>query len=429
MEIIIILLLILLNGIFAMAEIAIISAKKHKLQKSAQEGNEGSRKALELADSPNRFLSTVQIGITLVGIFAGAFGGATIAKQLSSQLEAFPMLAPYHDSIALGIVVFVITYLSLVIGELVPKRLALSYPNGIAKVVAQPMDMLSQIARPFVALLSYSTDGILKLLRVKPSTEAAVSEEEVRMMIKKGTEVGIFELAEKNIVERTFRLSDRQVNSLMTPRKQIIWLEMGSSFDTIRNKVTKNTHSYYPVCKNSLDSVIGIIRTEHILTNYLIEDSINLEKTLHKPLFIPSNTPALKVLELFKKSGIHLALIVDEYGMIEGLLSLTDILEAIVGDIPNISENDEQEIIKRDSKSWLIDGLVSIEEFKDHFQIKKLPDEKSGNFDTLGGFVMNRLGRIPMTSDKIEYDNYTMEIVDMDGNRVDKILLTKKKSK
>ena len=428
MEILIIVLLIFLNGLFAMAEIAIIASRKHKLQKQAQEGNESAKKALELAENPNRFLSTTQVGITLIGIFAGAFGGATIARFLHEALVKIPVLAPYSDALSLGIVVVLITYFSLIIGELVPKRIALSHPEAIAAFVAIPMDMLSRFTIPIVSLLSKSTDIILKILRIKESNETGVSEDEVKMLIREGTKTGVFEQTEKNIVERTFRLSDRKVNSLMTSRKQIVWLELNSSLKTIQNKLLKITHSYYPVCKNTLDQVIGIVRTEDALKDYLEDGEVDLQKSLHKPLFIPSNTPALRVLELFKKSGIHLALIVDEYGTIEGLVSLTDILEAIVGDIPSVSDLDEQEIIKRDNNSWLIDGLISIDEFKDYFQIKKLPGEKAGSYHTLGGFVMNRLGRIPMSSDKVDFDKYTFEIVDMDGNRVDKILLTRKRN-
>lgn len=426
MEILIVLLLIILNGIFAMAELAIISARKHALQQKAADGDQNAQRALDLAENPNRFLSTVQIGITLVGIFAGAFGGATIAEGLSRYLKTLPLIAPYSDGLALTIVVFIITYLSLVIGELVPKRIALSNPDRIARSVARPMQLISKIAVPFVALLSISTDAILKLFKINHTIETKVSEDEIRMMIREGTDTGVFEIAEKNIVERTFRLSDRHVNSLMTPRKQIVWLSSDSTFKAVRNKIAKNTHAYYPVCKNSLDKVIGFVRTESLLTDFMVEEKVILEKSLHKPLFIPSNTPALKVLELFKKSGVHMALIVDEYGMVEGLISLTDILEAIVGDIPLATEFDEKEIVKRDKKTWLIDGLLAIDEFKDHFHLRKLPGEKTGNFHTLGGFVMNKLGRIPKTGDSFEHDKFLFEVVDMDGNRVDKVLLTKK---
>lgn len=428
MEIFILLLLILLSGLFAFAETAIIASRKHKLQKLAQDGSEKAKIALELAENPNRFLSTTQIGITLVSIFAGAFGGTTIAQFMEKWLRTIPMIAPYSEGLSLLIVVVLITYLSLILGELVPKRVALSAPEKFASFAAPAMNILSKLAIPAVTLLGLSTDAILRLFRIKEYSEALVSEDEVKMLIREGTKTGVFEQTEKNIVERTFRLSDRQVNSLMTPRKQIIWFELDSSLKTLQHKMLNITHSYYPVCKNNIDQVIGIVRTEDVLKNFLESGKIDLQKSIHKPLLIPSNTPALKVLELFKKSGVHLGLIIDEYGMIDGLVSVSDILEAIVGDLPTVSELDDKEIIKRDSKSWLVDGLISTDEFKEYFQIKKLPDEKLGGYHTLGGFVMSRLGRIPKVSDKLEFDEYVFEIVDMDGNRIDKILLTKVKS-
>lgn len=423
MEIIIVLLLIILNGIFAMAEIAIVSARKAKLQQQSQEGNKNAQAALELARSPNRFLSTVQIGITLVGIFAGALGGATIAQSLAKQLVTVPLVAPYSEAIALTIVVSVITYLSLVIGELVPKRLALNNPEKIAALVAQPMNTLSRISSPVVTLLSISTEWIFRILHVKPSTEPSVSDEEIRILLKEGMQTGVFELAEKDIVERTFRLSDKKVNTLMTPRKEIVWLDIDSSFKTIRSKIIKDSHSHFPVCRDNIDKVVGIVRTESLLTDFLAEEKIDLKKILHKPLYIPESMDGLKVLELFKKSGIHMALIVDEYGNVQGLLSLTDILEAIVGDIPALNELEEKEIIKRDNGTFLVDGLTPTDEFKEYFKIRKLPGERTGIFHTVGGFVTNNLGRIPITGDNFELEYFRFEVMDMDENRVDKVLI------
>jgi putative hemolysin len=423
MEMIIVLLLIILNGVFAMAEMSIVSARKSKLQQQANEGDKNAQAALDLAKSPNRFLSTVQIGITLVGIFAGAFGGATIAEELAKNFDSIPILAPYKDGLALAIVVSVITYLSLIIGELVPKRLALSNPEKIAKIVAKPMNVVSAISGPLVTLLSISTDLILRLLRIKDSTEPSISDEEVRILLREGAQAGVFEVAERDIVERTLKLADRKVNTLMTPRKAIVWLDIDSSFKTIRNKITKKPHSHFPVCRDNLDKVVGIIRTESLLEDFLADEKINLKKLLHKPLFIPESMDGLKVLELFKKSGIHMALVVDEYGGIQGLLSLTDILEAIVGDIPTLNELEEKEIIKRGDGTYLVDGLVTIEEFREYFQVKKLPGEKTGAFHTIGGFVMHKLGRIPITGDKFGLDTLRFEVIDMDGNRVDKLLV------
>jgi putative hemolysin len=425
MEILIVLFLIILNGIFAMAELAIVSSRKSKLRKESNDGNKNAQAALELAESPNRFLSTVQVGITLIGIFAGAFGGATIADSLAKQLNQIPAIAMYSDAIALAIVVTCITYLSLIVGELVPKRLALAHPEGIAKSLAKPMRWVSIIGGPLVSFLSLSTDAIIKLLRIKPNEEPSVSEEEVRMLLREGTQVGVFDVAEKDIVERTLKLGDKRIPTLMTSRKEITWFDIDSKFKTIRNKIMKSPHAYYPVCRDNLDKVIGVVRAEDMLRSFLSEEKIALKTFLLKPLFIPESMDALQVLELFKKSGVHMAIVIDEFGNVQGILALNDILEAIVGDIPTINELEEDEIIKRDDNSWFVDGLVSIDEFKEYFKIKKLPDERSGVFHTLGGFVMHNLGKVPVSGDKFEWDNYHFEIVDMDGNRVDKIIVKK----
>lgn len=417
-------LLIILNGIFAMAEIAIVSARKSKLQQLAHEGNQGAKIALELSNNPNRFLSTVQIGITLIGIFAGAFGGATIAATLSDKLRFIPFIGGYSDALALGIVVVSITYLSLIIGELVPKRLALNSPEKIALYISRPMNSLSIIAAPFVSLLSVSTDWMLRLLQVGSPKKASVSEEEVKMLIREGAQSGVFQIAEQAIVERTLLLSDKKVSSLMTSRKEIVWLNIDSSFKSLRNTMVNNSHSHFPVCRDNLDKVIGVVRTKTVLTSFMAEEKIDLKKSLHKPLFVPESMDSLKVLELFKKSGIHMALVIDEYGNVQGLVALADILRAIVGDIPTINELEEKEIVKREDNSYLVDGLVSVDEFKEYFNIKKLPSEKSGIYHTIGGFVMHQLGHIPVSGDRFEYGAFRFEVMDMDGNRVDKVLVT-----
>ncbi|MBI2338296.1 HlyC/CorC family transporter [Candidatus Daviesbacteria bacterium] len=425
MEIIIILLLIFLNAVFAMAEIAIVSSRKHRLQRLINEGDKNAQVALELARNPNKFLSTAQIGITLVGILAGAFGGATVAETLSIRLSAIPPLDPYSDILSVGIVVLIITYLSLVIGELIPKRIALSNPEKIASLVSQPMNYLSSFADPIVKILSISTDLVLDVLQIKQRDEALVSEDEVRMLIREGTKTGVFEVAEKDILERTLALGDKKLNSLMTSRKEIIWLDIDSSFKVIRSKMSKHPHSHYPVCRDTLDKVVGIIRAEDLLIDFLVEEKIALKRSLHKPLFVPATMKVLKVLELFKKSGIHIALVVNEYGNVEGLISLDDVLKAIVGDIPTIDEFDDKEITKRENNSWLVDGLLSIDEFKEHFHINRLPGEKGGNYYTLGGLITHKSGRIPASGDNFEFENYRYEVVDMDGNRVDKVLITR----
>lgn len=425
MEILIIVLLIIINGFFSMAETAIVSSRKSRLSQLASEGNLNAKAALDLAKSPNKFLSTIQIGITLVGIYAGAYGGTTIADAFAKQLSLIPIIAPISDGVSLVIVVTAITYFTLIIGELVPKRVALNNPEKIAAIVARPMNILSKVTSPIVNLLSFSTDFLLSALGIVHREENPVSEEEIKMLIREGARTGVFNLAEQDIVERTFRLSDKKVNTLMSPRKEIVWLDVDSTLKTIRNKITKNSHANFPVCAGSLDKVVGIINTKDILRDFLLERKIDFNKSLRKPVFIPETLEAIKVLELFKKTGVHMALVIDEYGSTLGILSLTDILEEIVGDIPDIDEIEEQEIAKRMDGSYLIDGLVSIDKFKDYFHIKKLPGEKYGNFHTIGGFVMDKLDRIPVEGDNFEYETYRFEVIDMDNNRVDKVLVSR----
>ncbi len=425
MEIIIVLLLIVFNGILAMSEIAIVSARKSRLQQQANDGNEQAQTALDLSNSPNRFLSTVQIGITFIGIFAGAFGGETIASKLAIVIATLPLIAPYSEMISIMLVVSVITYLSLVVGELVPKRLALNNPEEVAKLVAKPMNALSKFTSPLVSLLTFSTDSILSLMSAEPSEDPSITEEEVKLLMKEGARSGVFDIVEKDIVERTLRLGDKKISSMMTPKKEIIWLNIENSFESLRNKIAKSPHSYFPVCKDGLDEVLGIIQTKDLLAVFLVEEKIDLTKSLHKPIFIPETMEALSVLELFKKTGIHIALIVDEYGSVMGLLSLSDILSEIVGDIPTANQIEEEEIIKRDDGTYLVDGLLPIDDFKAFFQIKKISGEKTGAFHTVGGLMMARIGRIPVSGDSFDLNLFHLEVVDMDDNRVDKVLVSK----
>lgn len=423
MEFVFLFFLIVLNGLFAMAEIAIVSARKSKLQHMANNGDKKAEKALELANNPNRFLSTVQIGITFVGVFAGAFGSELFALPLSGMIGKVPIIGMYSEVISLFLVVSGITYLSLVIGELVPKRIALTNPEYIAAFVALPTHALSSVSKPLVDILSTTTDWILRMFGIKTTTEMPISEEEVKLLIKEGARAGIFNLAEKDIVERTFRLADQRVVTLMTPRTDISWLDVDSNVDQLRRKLANTSFSYLPVSHKKLDTVIGVVRTKELLKHFLEAETFDVRKLMHKPIFLPESMNALKVLELFKKSGIHVALVVDEYGSITGILSITDILEALVGDIPTIDEAEDQTIIKRNDGSWLVDGLISIYEFKDHFKVQKLPDEESDQFHTIGGFVMHGLGRIPVAGDSLDLENVHIEVIDMDGNRVDKLLI------
>lgn len=427
MEIIIILLLIMFNGILAMSEIAIVSARKSRLQQQANEGNKKAQSAFELSNSPNRFLSAVQIGITFIGIFAGAFGGETVARNLASLIKTMPQLAPYGDIIGLLTVVSLITYLSLVIGELVPKRIALNNPEEVAKLVAKPMNLLAKFTSPLVSILTFSTDWVLRILNIKPSNIPTITEEEVKLLMKEGARVGIFDLAETDIVERTLLLGEKTITSMMTPRKQIVWLNIDHSFENIRSRITRYPHSYFPVCKDSIDKVLGVIQTKDLLAEFLIEEKIDLSKSLHNSIFVPETMEALKVLELFKKTGIHIALIVDEYGSVIGLISLSDILEEIVGDIPTVNELVEQDIMQREDGSYLVDGMLPIDDFKEFFEVRKLPGDNSPAFYTIGGLMMDVIGRIPVSGDKCVLGPFNFEVMDMDGNRVDKIMVTRTK--
>jgi putative hemolysin len=424
-EILIILLLVTANGLFAMSEIATVSARKARLQQMANKGDKRAQVALELANSPNRFLSTVQIGITLIGILAGAFGGATLAAKLVVVLREIPVIAPYSQALSLGIVVLIITYLSLVIGELVPKRLGLHSPERIATAVSQPLALLSVITAPIVHLLSASTELLLKLLNVQPSEEEPeATEEEIKILLQQGTEAGAFEEVEQDMVERVFRLGDRRVSTLMTPRPDVVWLDLEDSMEVNRQTLTEASYSRFPVCQDGLDNMLGIVHVNDLLNQSLAGQPIDLTRELRQALYIPESTHALKVLELFKQSSTHIALVVDEYGVIQGLVTLTDILEAIVGDLP-VDETEEPQIVQREDGSWLLDGMLSIDGLKELLDIEdeELPGEDRGNFHTLGGFVVMHLGHIPVSADHFEWGNFRFEVMDMDGNRVDKVLV------
>ncbi|MBE9181438.1 HlyC/CorC family transporter [Oculatella sp. LEGE 06141] len=423
-EILIILLLVFANGIFAMSEMAIVSARKVRLQEMASRGNAKAQAALELANSPNRFLSTVQVGITLIGVLAGAFGGATLSRTIAAYLEEVPLLAHSSQAIALGVVVVGTTYLSLIIGELVPKRLALSNPERISAMVAQPMRWLSAIGSPIVHLLSASTELVLRLLRVDLSTtEPLVTEEEIKVLIRQGTEAGMFEVVEQDMVERVFRLGDQYVGALMTPRPDIVWLDINDSLEVNCRKMIDSHHSRFPICNDTLDDVLGVVYATDVLSCSLANQPIDLTAMLRQPLFIPESTRAMKVLEMFKQSGTHVALIIDEYGVVQGVVTLNDVMEVIIGDVPFADQPHEADMIQREDGSWLVDGMIPIDKFKEAFKVAELPGERRGNYQTLGGFLITQLGHIPRSSDHLVWDDYRFEVVDMDGNRVDKILV------
>ncbi len=422
LEFLIIILLIIANGIFSMSEIAIVSAKRALLKQRAEEGDAGAVVALELVNEPNQFLSTIQIGITLIGILAGAYGGATIAEELAQLLMGFTFLAPYSNTISIALVVLGITYLSLVIGELVPKRVAMSNPEKISSFVASPMRTFSKIASPIIFLLSASTDLVLKAIGVKSYVEPTVTEEEIKILIDQGTSAGVIEEEEQDIVERVFRLGDRKVYDIMTPETEIVWLDIDDPPEEIQRKITSGPFSLFPVSRGKLDNVLGVVQAKDLLPCSIRDGKVDLKSSLLPPLFIPESMRALKVLERFKETGIHMAIVIDEYGSVHGIVTLTDLLEAMVGDIPHIEELAEPMILKRENGSWLVDGALSVDEFKEAFHLDKLPDEDL--YQTVGGFVMMHLERVPSTGDRFEWGEYRFEVVDMDEHRVDKLLVT-----
>ncbi|MDZ8053205.1 MAG: hemolysin family protein [Aulosira sp. ZfuVER01] len=428
-EILIILVLIIANGVFAMSEMAIVSARKVRLQQMANQGDLKARAALKLAESPNQFFSTIQIGITLIGILTGAFGGATIAEKLAVYLKLVPFLAAYSQPLSFGLVVLVITYFSLVVGELVPKRLALNNPEAIAAFVAIPMRALAAIASPAVYLLSASTELVLRVLGIRASTEPQVTEEEIKILIEQGTEAGTFEEAEQDMVERVFRLGDRPVSAFMTPRPDIVWLDLDDTPEENRQKMVDSAYSRYPVCQEGLDNVLGVIPVTDLLARSFKGESLDLTVGLRQPVFVPESTRGLKVLELFKQTITHMALVVDEYGVIQGLVTLNDIMSEIVGDVPAEPGQDQPQAVQREDGSWLLDGMLPVEEFLEIFEMEEWESEERGSYQTLGGFVITHLGRIPAAADHFEWQGMRIEVMDMDGNRVDKVLVVPKGDK
>ena len=424
-EIIIIVFLILLNGFLSMSETAIVSTRKTRFQQLADEGDPRARTALALLNNPPRFLSTVQSGITLVGILMGVFGGTTIAGELAGLLDRVPFIAPWSGAISVAIVVLLITYFSIVVGELIPKQLALLNSEKIALGVARTMRLLSSILMPLVRVLSASSGGVLKLFGVPSSRSQPVSEEEIKVMIDQGIEHGMFAEAERDMIEGVFELGDARVNELMTPRTDIAWLDIEDAREETNRRIRESGFSRFPVCKGGLDTVLGVVRAKDILAFFLCDEEFDLKKWMRAPLYVPENALALKVLETFKKSKNHVALAVDEYGVVAGLITIYDILEAIVGDIPSVDETDEPMAVQRKDGSWLLDGLLPMDKFKELFGISEVPEE--GSYQTLGGFIMMHLGRIPGTTDAFEWGSVRLEVVDMDGNRVDKVLAMTKK--
>lgn len=424
-EIVIIFVLILFNGFFSMSEIAIVSARKVRLEQRAGEGDKGAGRALQLSNATGKFLSSVQIGITLVAMLTGAFSGATLAERLAKSLSRVPWLATSAATLSLVVVVLLTTYFSLVIGELIPKKIALNNPEKIASKVSGIMTFISKISSPLTRLLSASTDLGVRVLGIKPSGEPPITEEEIKVLIDQGTQVGVFGEAEQGMVEGIFRLNDRSINAIMTPRTDIAWLDADDSIDEILKVVLESPYSRFPVSRESLDNVLGILKSKDLLEKQLSGEPFNLIDLLEKPLFIPENTPVMRVLEKEREHGVHEALVIDEYGGVLGFVTLFDVLEAIIGELPSNGQESEPEIVVREDGSYLIDGLLPIDEFKELLELDLLPEEDKVGFQTAGGFVMNHVGSIPHAGQSFQWQDLHFEVLDMDGHRIDKILVSR----
>jgi len=423
LSILIIFLLIIINGIFAMSEISLISARKVRLQQMSKDGVRSAQVALDISENPNKFLSTVQIGITLIGILSGALGGASISSDLSLIFQDVSWLKPYSEILSVAIVVLLTTYFSLVIGELIPKRLGMNSPEKIASAVAMPMKAISWLTSPVVKLLSASTDIGLKILGIEKSKDPIITEEEIKILMKQGTQSGIFESAEEDMVTGIFRLGERYIDSIMTPRTEIEWIDLDEPFEVILEQVINSNHSRFPVATGELDNVQGMLLGKDLLSKSLNGATPSIPDIIQTPLFVPDSTSALKALDLIKEAGAHAALVIDEFSGVLGMVTLYDVLKSIVGSIPTAGEEEEIQIIQREDGSWLLDGLLDIDDIKELLGIETLPEEDRVGFQTLGGFMMTMLDSIPEVGQYFDVYNMRFEIVDMDGKRVDKVLV------
>jgi len=413
-----------LNGILAMSETAVVSARRARLRRAAETGDERAEAALQLADDPTQFLATIQIGITMIGIVAGAFGEATLARVIASALSGLPALQPYADAIAITVVVLGVTYVSLVVGELVPKRLALNNPEKVAGFVAGPMQALARIARPIVWLLSISTDAVVRLLGVKAPAQPGVTAEEIETMVEHGTELGVFEASERDMIESVLRLDEWRVDAFMTPRTHVKWIDVEDPEEEARRILLGAKHSRFPVMEGNPDNAIGILYTKDLVVRELKDEPFDIRASLRPVLFVPESMSTLRVLEIFKQEGKHIALVTDEYGSVEGIVTDMDILEAIAGEIPAEGEPDEPRAQRREDGSWLVDGLLHVNRLWAVLGLEKEMEDVYRGYQTVSGFVMTKLDGIPNEGEQFDFYDQRFEIIDMDGHRVDKVLVT-----
>jgi putative hemolysin len=425
MEILVILILILINGIFSMSEIALVSARKNRLNFSAQKGNRGAKIALELASNPSKLLSTVQIGITLVGLLTGIYSGKKITEDMAVRLMNIPALAPYAETLSVVIVLIIITFFSLVLGELVPKRIGLTYPEGIAKAMAVPMKIIAVIMAPFIFLLTMTTELFLKVFKIKPSGDSKVTEEEIKAIIQEGMEHGEVQEIEQDIVNRVFSVGDRSVSSLMTSRKKMTSLDLTDAREEVKRIVMEDMHNFYPVYDSDKQDIVGIISLKKLFAE-IDKEQFNLGENISEPSYISEGASAYQALEQFKETNIHYSLVIDEYGSTQGIITMSDILEALVGDISEFY-SEEFNLTKRDDNSWLIDGHYPLPDFLSQFGMEEFLKDYEAN--TVAGLIIHELGRLPKQAEKVKWENFEFEVIDMDGPKIDKVMITRKTKK
>ncbi len=429
MDIGLILVLIVINGVFAMSEMSLVSSRKARLQKLAADRKAGAQAALKLHEEPSRFLSTVQVGITSVGILSGALGEDALTVPLHEQLIKLPLLAPYADGLALVLTVVLITYFSVVVGELVPKRLALLRPEGIAVVVARPMNGLSIIASPLVWVLSSSSNLILRIFRAHRAPQTTVTNEEIKLLMEIGSEAGVFHASEGHLVANVLKLDEQRVGAVMTPRKEMFVIDLADESCDVKEKIADCIYSQVVICRGGLDNVVGILHRGDLLKAVMNGAEFDLAKTVRQALFVPDSMSLTHLLEFFREARADFALIVNEYGDLEGLVTLSDVLKAIVGDLPSIESDFDPDMVQRDDGSWLVDGGLAIKRLKSVVGINQdLPGESANTYNTVGGFILYYLEKIPRVADHFEYGDWYFEVVDIDGTRIDKVLVTPKKT-
>lgn len=428
MEILVISILLLMNGLFAMFEIALVSSRKSRLQEKAKYGSKGAKTALLLLKEPEEILSAIQVGITLVGIVSGAFGGLALSEDMVPFFNKVSWLAPYADVLAVATVVGIITYFSLIIGELVPKTIALNNPEKIAIALSPAMKILGSALYPVVWFLSVSTKLVITLFRIRKNIETPVSEEELRMLLKQGSEHGVIEKEESDIINEVIRFGDKRAGSIMTPRVGVEWINSSDKDEKILSVLIKSSHSRMPVCNNTVDEVIGIVAVKDVLAFHIKHQFINISKIMTEPLFFPEQMSAISVLEQFRRTKKHFGIVINEYGSMEGIVTLHDVTENIMGDLPESTDEEQPEVFRREDGSYLIDGSMKIEDVQDLLEMRSLFDEAEvkPNINTIGGLTMYKLNRIPRIGDTFIVQGYKFEIVDMDGNRVDKLMVSQK---